>query len=143
MFVQIHYYARRLRTVRRTGGVGRGTPPARAAFEPTHSACAGTALRNSAAAAAVQDLGRHGRAPHRRVMKILLIASGGERSKLGVAPQNHACWWLSAVKKPMTTNRILASNGVCRTHVCVHCLIQGSEGTLNYKNQWKSKIIQL
>jgi hypothetical protein len=32
-------------------------------------------------------------------MKILLIASGGERSKLGVAPQNHACWWLCVVKK--------------------------------------------
>jgi len=84
--------------VRRTGGVGRGTPP-HSRLAPTRSASAGTALRKSAAVAAVQDLGRHGRAPHRRVMEILLIASGGERSKLGVAPQNHACWWLSVVKK--------------------------------------------
>jgi hypothetical protein len=34
-------------------------------------------------------------------MEILLFASGGERSKLGVAAQNHACRWLSFVK---TTN---------------------------------------
>ena len=66
---------------------------------PTRSACAWTTLRNSAAAAAVQDLGRHGRAQHRRVMKILLNASGGENSKLGVAIQNHAFWWLCVVKK--------------------------------------------
>ena len=39
--------------------------------------------------------------PGRRVMEILLMASGGERSKLGVAPQNRACRWLSFVK---TTN---------------------------------------
>ena len=80
-------------------GEGRSRREQHSSMAPTHSACAGTALRNSAAAAAVQDLGRHGRAPHRRVMKILLIASGGERSKLGVAPQNYACWWLCIVEK--------------------------------------------
>ena len=34
-------------------------------------------------------------------MEILLTASRGERSKLGVAPQNRASWWLSFEK---TTN---------------------------------------
>ena len=47
----------------------------------------------------VQDHGRRSRETDKRVMEILLIASGGEGSKLGVAPQNRACWWLSFLKK--------------------------------------------
>jgi hypothetical protein len=80
-------------------GDGRRRREQHSRLAPTRGASAGTALRKSAAVAAVQDLGRHGMAQHRRVMEILLIASGGERSKLGVAPQNHACWMVSIVKK--------------------------------------------
>ena len=83
-------------------GEGRRRHEQHSRLAPTRRASAGTALRKSASMVA-QDLGRHGRAPHRRVVENLLLASGGERSKLGVllgvAPQNHACWMLYIVGK--------------------------------------------
>jgi hypothetical protein len=52
-------------------------------------------------------------------MEILLIASGGERSKLGVAPQNHACWMLSIVKK---TNDDEQDHGLEWVNACMRAL---------------------
>jgi hypothetical protein len=48
-------------------------------------------------------------------MEILQIASRGERSKLGVAPQNRACWWLSVLKKPNGNQQDLGFEWVLQT----------------------------
>jgi hypothetical protein len=66
-------------------------------------------------AAAVQDHGHGGREQHRRVTEILQIASGGERSKLGVALQIRASWWLSVLKNTNGDQQDLGFGWVLKT----------------------------
>jgi len=122
MFFKIHSAA----TDRAVQRHGARTQPARESaapgvrLAPTRSAFAGTALRKSAAAA-VKDQGCRGRAPDRRVMEILMIASGGERSRLGVSAQNHACWLLSVLKNTNDDEQDPGSQWVLTT-ACMRAL---------------------